>query len=131
MQEYLRKRHEAITNVATIAREMLEDIDCGNWTWEQYVKRIHMALSGNARAMRKFSPVLDWLDRVKRSLITFFKTFLNIFCFFAALFLWATVLFGLFQLGDGDITLMQYIMRGLGASACTAVIWEKIAAIDW
>ena len=118
MDKHLIARHELITNMAVLAREMFENVNCGDWKWNEYKNRLNKLANANSGPEEKNAK----LNKRLEALCEIFQVFLALMCICGAIVLWISVLGGVFQFLSGDIALKEFTLRILGACAFTSPI---------
>lgn len=113
--DHLDARNKLIADLATLAREMLNHVDCNDWKWTDYKNRLKSIATGNSEKEEKNR-------RMKSILITLWiiiGIFAALICFFFAGFLWLCTIRDLFYYFDNRIVISQFITTLLGACIFT------------
>ena len=118
MNKHLIARHELITNMAILAREMFENVECGDWKWKEYKNRLNKLANADSDLEEKNAK----LNKRLEALCEIFQVFLALVCICGAIVLWVSVMGGVFQFLSGDIALKEFIARILGACALSSPI---------
>ena len=118
MKEYLNARHDLITNVAVITREMLDNSDCNDWKWDSYKERLAEIAKGEPEKEEKNKDLKKMMEAIAMIVVIF----LFLVCICGAFILWIAATWGVIQFFCGDITFWHFVVRVVAACAFSSPI---------